>query len=161
MSKEHYHKGHTFLTIKIKAENLRERRREKGLTQTALARKLGITRSAVKHWEIGEGISEGNLENLCQLLKCYPEDISIVREINWGTKTREKIKGKPLGEIKCWTCPNKGTIKCHERYCEVMLCWMIFCAAILPNDYKPKLAEFLGLGGGYIPSRNEIKYGRT
>lgn len=160
MSKPHHHKGYTLLTIKIKETNLRERRKEKGLTQTALARELGVTRSAVKHWEIGEGISEGNLEKLCQLLKCYPEDISIVREIEWGTKKREKRKGKPLGDIKCWTCPDKGTARCHEQYCEVMLCWMIFCAAILPNDYKLKLAEFLGLVGGHTPSQNEIRYGK-
>lgn len=65
-------------------KRLREKRLERRLTQSDVAKKVGVKRSAVSQWEADETQPKGkNLTVLCQILNC---------DINWlqTGKSREK-----------------------------------------------------------------------
>ena len=66
-------------------ERIKETREQNGLTQAALAKKLGISRSAVNSWEIG--ISAPSVQYLIELSKLFKVSTDYLLELS----TREMI----------------------------------------------------------------------
>lgn len=60
-------------------ERIRETRERNGLTQAALAKKLGVTRSAVNSWEIG--ISAPSVQYLIELSKLFKVSTDYLLEL--------------------------------------------------------------------------------
>lgn len=56
-------------------KRIREARTDRGLTQTAVAQVLGISRAAISQWESGssKGLKPENLLRLCRLLNLRPD----------------------------------------------------------------------------------------
>ena len=55
-------------------DRLKELRKEQGLTQEELGKKIYVSRSTICKWEIGNGLpSEANLESLCELFNVSKE----------------------------------------------------------------------------------------
>jgi transcriptional regulator with XRE-family HTH domain len=55
-------------------QRIRERRGELGLTQTIIAKFIGVSKASVSNWEIGDSKPKGeNFYKLCEILKCSPE----------------------------------------------------------------------------------------
>lgn len=70
--------------IETLGKRLREKRLERRLTQSEVAKKVGVKRSAVSQWEADDTQPKGkNLTILCQILDC---------DINWlqTGKARDK-----------------------------------------------------------------------
>lgn len=61
-------------------ERIKETRERNGLTQAALAKKLGVTRSAVNSWEIG--ISAPSVQYLIELCKLFNVSADYLLELN-------------------------------------------------------------------------------
>ncbi|MCI9511057.1 MAG: helix-turn-helix domain-containing protein [Oscillibacter sp.] len=61
-------------------ERIRETRERNGLTQAALAKKLGVTRSAVNSWEIG--ISAPSVQYLIELCKLFKVSADYLLELS-------------------------------------------------------------------------------
>lgn len=66
-------------------ERIRETRERNGLTQAALAKKLGVTRSAVNSWEIG--ISAPSVQYLIELSKLFNVSSDFLLELD----TKESV----------------------------------------------------------------------
>jgi len=66
-------------------ERIRETRERNGLTQAALAKRLGVTRSAVNSWEIG--ISAPSVQYLIELCKLFNVSADYLLELN----TKESV----------------------------------------------------------------------
>lgn len=60
---------------------LREKRRLQEMTQLQLADRIGVTKGAVSHWELGrvEGINPVHLHWLIQILRLSDEDLRLFR----------------------------------------------------------------------------------
>ena len=57
--------------------SLREARSKANLTQDRLAKKLGLTRVAVSHWEVGRAVPNGSSRLLLALtLDCAPSTVN-------------------------------------------------------------------------------------
>lgn len=55
--------------MKETRNKIKAARAMKGLTQAQLAKKLGITQSAMSYWETHlDGVSFGNVQRLCKIL---------------------------------------------------------------------------------------------
>ena len=63
-------------------ERIKETRERTGLTQAALAKKLGISRSAVNSWEIG--VSAPSVQYLIELSKLFKVSADYLLELNTG-----------------------------------------------------------------------------
>ncbi len=63
-------------------ERIKETREKNGLTQAALAKKLGVSRSAVNSWEIG--ISAPSVQYLIELSKLFKVSADYLLELNTG-----------------------------------------------------------------------------
>lgn len=61
-------------------ERIKETREKNGFTQATLARKLGISRSAVNSWEIG--ISAPSVQYLIELCKLFKVSADYLLELN-------------------------------------------------------------------------------
>ncbi len=61
-------------------ERIKEARERNGLTQAALAKKLGVSRSAVNSWEIG--ISAPSVQYLIELSKLFKVSADYLLELN-------------------------------------------------------------------------------
>lgn len=61
-------------------ERIRETRERNGLTQAALAKRLGVTRSAVNSWEIG--VSAPSVQYLIELCKLFNVSADYILELN-------------------------------------------------------------------------------
>lgn len=61
-------------------ERIKETRERNGLTQAALAKKLGVTRSAVNSWEIG--VSAPSVQYLIELCKLFNVSADYLLELN-------------------------------------------------------------------------------
>lgn len=61
-------------------EKIKETREKNGLTQAGLAKKLGISRSAVNSWEIG--ISAPSVQYLIELSKLFKVSTDYLLELN-------------------------------------------------------------------------------
>lgn len=56
------------------SDRLKEQRKIKGLTQTAIAKVVGVSKVAVSRWELGYSQPKGDkLNKLCNLLDCSPK----------------------------------------------------------------------------------------
>ena len=68
-------------TVTVVGAKIAQARELQGLTQRALAGKLGIDRSLVAHWEAGRR-SPGTLlfNPLCRALACEPADLLAVAD---------------------------------------------------------------------------------
>lgn len=66
-------------------ERIKETRERNGLTQAALAKKLGVTRSAVNSWEIG--VSAPSVQYLIELCKLFSVSADYLLELN----TKESV----------------------------------------------------------------------
>lgn len=66
-------------------ERIRETRERNGLTQAALAKRLGVTRSAVNSWEIG--VSAPSVQYLIELCKLFNVSADYLLELN----TKESV----------------------------------------------------------------------
>lgn len=66
-------------------ENIRATREKNGLTQAALAKRLGVTRSAVNSWEIG--VSAPSVQYLIELCKLFNVSADYLLELN----TKESV----------------------------------------------------------------------
>jgi len=66
-------------------ERIRETRERNGLTQAALAKRLGVTRSAVNSWEIG--VSAPSAQYLIELCKLFNVSADYILELN----TKESV----------------------------------------------------------------------
>ena len=71
------------------SENIRECRRRAGLSQEALAERLGVSRQAVSKWETGE--SEPSLAGLCGLAETFGVTVDFLLS---GQKAGDKASEK-------------------------------------------------------------------
>lgn len=56
--------------------NLKALRERRNMSQQALGDKLGVTRTAVCHWESGErGLLFSTAKQICKILDCQLEDL--------------------------------------------------------------------------------------
>lgn len=66
-------------TLKVDGPGIKATREMRGLTQEAVATKIGVDRSAIAHWETSK--TQPNAENyrdLCKVLKVKPETLLVV-----------------------------------------------------------------------------------
>ena len=78
--------------IKI-GEFISSRRKEKDLTQAALAEKLGITDRAISKWERGKGLPEVSLMlDLCEILEITVNELLCGEKINMENNNEKNEK---------------------------------------------------------------------
>ena len=74
------------------AEKLKYYRRESGLRQSDIARRLGISQNAVSSWETGRTEPNlGQISELCRILDCPIEELTNNRPRNIGEITLDDI----------------------------------------------------------------------
>lgn len=57
-------------------QRLKKLRKEQGLTQQAMADRLGVTPTAIKKWEAGNNfVSEKNIYGIMETLGCTPNEL--------------------------------------------------------------------------------------
>ena len=80
---------------------IQSQRKEKGLTQTQLAEKLGVSDKTVSKWETGNGLPEVSLmQPLCEILGITVNDLlsaEVLTENNYKQKSEENLI-KVVGE---------------------------------------------------------------
>ena len=74
------------------AEALKYYRRESGLRQSDIARRLGVSQNAVSSWETGRTEPNlGQISQLCKILDCPIEELTNSRARNIGEITLDDI----------------------------------------------------------------------
>ena len=92
-------------------EFLYQKRKEIGLTQEELGRKLGVTNKAVSKWEVGETLPEVTmLEPLANLL-----GITVDEEANGGARGKEAVISTADSKVTVLAIPtNEELAICRE-----------------------------------------------
>ena len=72
------------------AENIKKRRIELGLSQTALGRKIGVDKTSVSKIETGRSISMNTLYKYSAALNCEPEDLMALSDSVNGERSSDK-----------------------------------------------------------------------
>jgi transcriptional regulator with XRE-family HTH domain len=73
---KHKRTGGVDMADKQAASKFRKLREKRGLTITDVARKLGLSHTAVSKWDSGEGYPRmKRLQELSRVLKCKPADL--------------------------------------------------------------------------------------
>lgn len=98
-------------------------RKEKGISQEALARILGVTRQTVSRWECGT--SRPTTENLISLSKLYGVDMEFLTdggaELQTPKETRFEVNPTTI---------SKFDFRNVGRYAVCVVCTLAVCAAI-------------------------------
>ncbi len=120
-------------------ENLTALRKQKGLSQEALAECLQVSRQAVSKWENGE--SQPDLENfraLCRVLETQPNSLlGAVREEDGTEPACEKpAEEKARRGLSGWVV---AAMLLFSFLLGALLSWLIFCGAGKENKVQPPL----------------------
>lgn len=94
-----------------------ELRREKGLTQKAVAEKLGICAKTVSKWETGHGFPDVSL--ICELSKVFQVDISKLLE---GEMPKNRPEGGNVKRTKFYVCKSCGNLLTSVGDAEIICC---------------------------------------
>lgn len=106
----------------ITAQTIKKLREEKGLTQTALAEKIGVSSKAVSKWETSKGLPDISLiEPLSQAL-----GVSVMELMSGNTVINKNLSSNMLFS-KFYVCPICGNI-IHSSGAAVISC----CGITLP-----------------------------
>ena len=89
----------------LSPETLRELRAERGLTQAALAEKIGVTDKAVSKWETGRGLPDITLiDDLASAVGCS------VAELLCGEVRRNANRAANMSRCIFYVCPICGNV---------------------------------------------------
>lgn len=106
----------------VTGQTIKKLREEKGITQSELAEKIGVTSKAVSKWETSKGLPDISLiESLCEIL-----GISVVELMSGDTIINKNISSNML-RSKFYICPVCGNI-IHTTGESVISC----CGIVLP-----------------------------
>ena len=106
----------------ITAQTIKKLREEKGLTQTALAEKIGVSSKAVSKWETSKGLPDISLiEPLSQVL-----GVSVMELMSGDTVINRNLSSNMLFS-KFYVCPVCGNV-IHSSGAAVISC----CGIVLP-----------------------------
>jgi len=88
-------------------EKLKALRKKHGMTQEELAKKIGVSLSAVRHYENGRNLpSKKTMEKICEIFKTTPEELG-------GTAPAQKTGTDTKGAKKKDT--DKNTCSCNVK----------------------------------------------
>ncbi len=85
--------------MSVFSENLKQLRREKGVSQTVIAEYLGMTKQAYSLYETGR--REPNFENLCKLAAFFDTDVNHLLSVDEDPKVPDdKLKFALFGDTE-------------------------------------------------------------
>ncbi len=122
-------------------------REKAGLTQSALAEKLNVTRQTVSSWEIGR--TEPDIESMTRMAEIFGIDMNELTGFNAAVNSEIK---KPHFEIilAAAVIPAIITTILGGQYDNIFIVWtLIVCSAItvIPLSYMAKSGDFTMLAG--------------
>ncbi len=109
------------------AENLKEIRKQKNITQEELAEMLNVSRQAVSKWEAGNGYPE--TEKLLIIAKELNISLDFLFSDEPNTTEEKTIVCAPSGKIAITTFDNKNVVVCHS---------VKSCKAVFAKKDEPK-----------------------
>lgn len=112
----------------ITARTIKKLREEKGLTQTALAEKIGVSSKAISKWETSKGLPDISLiEPLSQAL-----GVSVMELMSGDTVMNKNLSSNMLFS-KFYVCPVCGNV-IHSSGAAVISCCGIALPALEAED---------------------------